>query len=77
MNIIFVNIASYRDKELIPTVRDAIEKARNPERISFGICWQHGPEDPQTFNEKEDSLFDNIYGFNYSRYDYRDSLGMG
>jgi hypothetical protein len=76
MNKIFINIASYRDHQLIPTVRDAIQKARNPERISFGICWQHGPDEERTFNEKEDPLFQGI-DLNYSRYDYRDSHGMG
>ena len=29
MNKIFINIAAYRDPELIPTVRDAIEQANN------------------------------------------------
>jgi hypothetical protein len=77
MNDIFINIAGYRDGELIPTVRDAILKAKDKSRISFGICWQHGPDEPKTFNEEEDELFKDIAGLNYSRYDYRDSLGMG
>ncbi|MAH48545.1 hypothetical protein CMI37_22150 [Candidatus Pacearchaeota archaeon] len=77
MNDIFINIAGYRDKELVPTVRDAIEKAKDKSRISFGICWQYGPDEPKDMGENEDELFDGIAGLNYSRYDYRDSLGMG
>tara|TARA_B100000287_G_scaffold432930_1_gene493419 strand:+ start:332 stop:2293 length:1962 start_codon:yes stop_codon:yes gene_type:complete len=77
MNKIFVNISSYRDEELIPTVRNAIEKAKDKSRISFGICWQHGPDEPKTFGEEDDPLFEGIAGLNYARYDYRDSKGMG
>lgn len=40
MNKIFVQIASYRDPELLPTIRDCIAKAKYPERLTFGICWQ-------------------------------------
>lgn len=42
---IFVSIASYRDPQLIPTIDDCLAKARFPERLRFGICWQHGPEE--------------------------------
>jgi hypothetical protein len=37
---IFVQIASYRDPELLPTIRDCINKAKYPENLTFGICWQ-------------------------------------
>ncbi len=37
---IFVQIASYRDKELIPTIVDALAKARYPDNLSFGVVWQ-------------------------------------
>ncbi|MCD7925715.1 MAG: hypothetical protein LUI85_13890 [Bacteroides sp.] len=37
---IFIQIASYRDKELFPTIRRALEQAENPSRLSFGICCQ-------------------------------------
>lgn len=40
MNNIFVQIASYRDPELLPTIRDCINKAKYPDKLSFGICWQ-------------------------------------
>lgn len=37
---IFVQIASYRDRECQWTVRDLFAKARIPERVFVGICWQ-------------------------------------
>ena len=37
---IFVQIASYRDPELLPTIRDCISKAKYPENLTFGIHWQ-------------------------------------
>ncbi len=40
---IFVAIASYRDPECQHTVRDLFAKAKHPERISVGICWQFDP----------------------------------
>ena len=42
---IFVQIASYRDPELLPTIRDCINKAKHPENLTFGICRQFHPED--------------------------------
>lgn len=42
---IFIQIPSYRDPELIPTIKDCLEKAKYPERLTFGICWQHHQED--------------------------------
>lgn len=44
-NTIFIQIASYRDPELIPTIKNCIQTAKYPELLSFGICWQHAPED--------------------------------
>ena len=42
---IFVQIASYRDPELIHTIRDCLTKAKYPDRLKFGICWQHATVD--------------------------------
>jgi hypothetical protein len=39
---IFIKIASYRDPELTPTIKDCMGKADRPENLRFGICWQHG-----------------------------------
>lgn len=41
MNKIFIQIASYRDTQLIPTLKDCIQNADKPENLTFGICWQH------------------------------------
>jgi Rps23 Pro-64 3,4-dihydroxylase Tpa1-like proline 4-hydroxylase/peroxiredoxin len=40
---IFVNIASYRDAETDPTVRNLFDMADNPERVFIGICLQIDP----------------------------------
>ncbi|MGE0449062.1 MAG: GlcNAc-transferase family protein [Vicinamibacterales bacterium] len=37
---IFVQIAAYRDPELLPTLADCLAKAADPGRLRFGICWQ-------------------------------------
>ena len=37
---IFIQIASYRDPQLLPTIRDCIKNAKNPKNLVFGICWQ-------------------------------------
>jgi Glycosyltransferase (GlcNAc) len=65
---IFVSIASYRDPQLVPTVRDCLEKARNPERLRFGICWQHGGDEelPDWFSDHQFSVLE---------IDYRESRG--
>ena len=44
-DLIFVSIASYRDPQLLPTIADCLAKAAHPERLRFGICWQHGAEE--------------------------------
>lgn len=75
MNRIFINIASYRDPELIPTVRDAIEKATNKERLFFGICWQHGQDEPKDFNEEVDPIFEGV-SLKYLRIPAEESRGM-
>jgi hypothetical protein len=38
--MIFVQIAAYRDPELLPTIRDCLAKAEFPDDLRFGICWQ-------------------------------------
>ncbi|MBA3852818.1 MAG: hypothetical protein C0503_00295 [Gemmatimonas sp.] len=41
---IFVQMAAYRDPELIPTLTDALDRASDPRRLHFCIAWQHGDE---------------------------------
>ena len=51
--MIFVSIASFRDKELIKTVNSCLAKAKHPDNIRIGICWQ--------YDEDEDlTAFDNL-----------------
>jgi hypothetical protein len=44
-NTIFISIAAYRDPELLKTLKDCLDKAKHPENLRFGICWQHSPDD--------------------------------
>lgn len=45
MERILVHLPAYREPELIPTIKSALENAEFPERIHFGICRQFNPED--------------------------------
>jgi glycosyltransferase involved in cell wall biosynthesis len=42
---IFVQIASYRDPELIPTIKTCLENAKYPQNLTFGIARQFHPDD--------------------------------
>ncbi|MFT4066122.1 GlcNAc-transferase family protein [Paraburkholderia sp.] len=42
---IFVQIASYRDSQLIPTLLDLINKAKRPDWLRVAVCWQHAPDE--------------------------------
>ena len=42
---IFIQIASYRDPELLPTLKNCIENAKHPDRLVFSITWQHSKKD--------------------------------
>ena len=42
---IFVQIAAYRDPELIPTLKDMLANAKYPKRLKVCIAWQHSKED--------------------------------
>jgi len=53
---IFVQIAAYRDPELLPTIRHCIERAKYPENLTFGICWQRA-EDESLEEIENDSRF--------------------
>ena len=46
---IFIQIAAYRDRELIPTIRNAVEQAMYPRRLHFGICWQFASEEEKEY----------------------------
>ncbi len=71
MDKIYISIASYRDPQLLPTLRDCIEKATNPENLVFGIAWQHSEEDVwDTLDE-----FRNDDRFRIININYTDSKG--
>jgi glycosyltransferase involved in cell wall biosynthesis len=42
---IFIQVASYRDPQLIPTIESALENAKYPENLVFGIARQYHPDD--------------------------------
>ena len=42
---IFIQVASYRDPQLIPTIESALENAKYPENLVFGIARQYNPDD--------------------------------
>lgn len=42
---IFVQIASYRDPQLIPTLESMLKYAKFPKNLRIGICRQYHPED--------------------------------
>lgn len=71
VNTIFIQIASYRDPELLPTIRDCIANAKNPDELRFCIAWQHCDKDEwdQLDEYKSDSRF------NIIDIDYKDSKG--
>jgi hypothetical protein len=52
---IFVNIAAYRDAEAYPTIMDLFEKAKHPENIHVGICWQYNSlrEEPFLISDRK------------------------
>lgn len=68
---IFIQIASYRDPELVPTIKNCIEKAKYPNNLVFSIAWQHSSEDEwDTLNE-----FKNDERFKIIDIPYKDSKG--
>jgi glycosyltransferase involved in cell wall biosynthesis len=67
---IFVQIASYRDPELVPTIRDLLDKAKYPERFTFGICWQR--DETESLEE-----FANDPRVRVEEYSYTQSQGLG
>jgi len=42
---IFIQVASYRDPQLIPTIISALDNAKNPENLIFGIARQFSKDD--------------------------------
>ena len=70
-NTIFIQIASYRDPELLPTLEDCINKAKYPENLIFGICHQHSELDEWDNLDK----YKNDSRFRIIDIDYKDAKG--
>lgn len=68
---IFIQIASYRDKQLLPTLQDLLAKADKPNLLHICICWQHSADD------KWDNLdeYNSDSRFTIIDVDYKDSKG--
>lgn len=67
-NSIFISIASYRDKQLIPSIIDCVEKAKNKNNLFFGICWQRD-------DDEDISEIINKYNIKVYECNWRDSKG--
>lgn len=69
---IFIQIASYRDPELKPTIKSCLENAKNPNNLVFGICRQYHSDD------KFDDLseFEKDDRFKVLNIPYQESLGV-
>jgi hypothetical protein len=69
---IFIQIASYRDPQLLPTIKDLLKNAKYPKNLRFGIAWQHHPDDK--WDDMSEFMTDNR--FKILDIDYRDSQGV-
>lgn len=60
---IFISIASYRDPELLPTIRDCIANAKKPENLRFSIAWQRDEKETlaEFANDKRFKIIDIPY----------------
>ena len=63
---IFVHLPSYRDPELVPTIKDALKNAKYPKRVHFGICRQYHPDDKfddlsEYKNDKRFNIYECLY----------------
>ena len=71
-NTIFIQIASYRDPQLVPTIDDCIKNAKYPENLRFGIAWQHCEKDEWDNLDK----YKNDQRFKILDINYKDSQGV-
>ena len=69
---IFIQIASYRDPELVPTIKDCIENSKHPENLIFGIARQFHSDD--MFDDL--SEYENDKRFKIINIPYEESLGV-
>lgn len=69
-NLIFIQIASYRDPELINTIEDCINKSKYKDNLRFSICWQR-----DKVNDHSIEKYRSDHRFKIIDVDYNDSLG--
>lgn len=67
---IFVQLASYRDPQLVPTIEDMLAKADNKDVFNFGICWQYDDTEDTT-------IYDNKKNFRIEKHPFTESEGLG
>jgi len=67
---IFVQFASYRDPQLVPTIEDMLEKAYYKDIFNFGICWQYGEDEDTT-------KYDGKSNFRIKKHHFDESGGLG
>jgi hypothetical protein len=69
---IFIQIASYRDPQLVPTIKDCINNSKHPSNLVFSIARQFHPDD------KFDDLseFEDNPNFKILNIPYNESLGV-
>lgn len=65
---IFISIASYRDPETIPTILDALNKAKNPNNLNIGLLLQDS-------ESTDTSAIDKNKNIKILKYDWRESSG--
>jgi hypothetical protein len=71
-NNIFVQIASYRDPQLLATLDDMIANSKYPKRLRIGIAWQHSQQDEWDSLEK----YKKDARFKILDIDYKESKGV-
>lgn len=72
MGTIFIQIAAYRDPQLKPTLKDMLDRAKNPESLRVGIAWQHSADD--SWDDLEE--YKNDPRFRILDIDHRESKGV-
>ena len=54
-NTIFVQMAAYRDPQLVSTLEDIISKAKHPDNLRICVAWQHAEDETLPEHIKKDS----------------------
>jgi len=70
---IFVQIAAYRDPQLIPTIENLLKNAKHPENLRICVAWQHAEEDTWDVIPEE---YLNDKRFNFLDIPYKEAEGV-